>query len=275
MNAIFPEEQNIKHPDRSILTIYTGPEQFSFSLYNPEKTGSFLSGKLTGENRSDAFSVFKEAFFKHTFFTLPYRKVWIMNRTPSFTFVPRPFYKDKYKEDFIHFLFSDRQGIAMNSSVSSDGITVLYQLSEDIHRFMIRSFAKPEFIHYSTPLIKYFLKKSKRTNICRMIINLQENGLDIFCFSRETLLLGNYFPYKEASEALYYILFTWKQLQMNQLVDFLYITGEVVFKELLIEKLGLYLRNIYPLPMFSEIHFEGVELTGIPFELAALSVCEL
>ena len=274
MKTIFPEEQNIERPDRSILTIYTGPERFSFSLYDPEKTNSFLYKELIGENRSDdALSVFKEAFFKHTFFSLPYRKVWIMNRTPSFTFVPRSFYKDECREDFVRFLFSDRQGITLSSSVSSEEITVLYQLPEEIYRFMVRSFAKPEFVHYSTPVIKYFLKKSKKVDTCQMIVNLREKGVDIFCFLKETFILGNYFPCKGMSEALYYILFTWKQLQMNQLNDCLHITGDAVFKETLTEKLKLYLRNVYHLPLFSERHFGGVEAERIPLELAALSVC--
>jgi hypothetical protein len=275
MKTILMEDRTIEHPERSILTIYTGPEHFSFSLYNPEKTGSYFYKELIGENRSDAFSVFKNAFSRQTFFSLPYRRVWIMNRTPSFTFVPHPFYKDKYREDYIHFLFSDQQGIAMNSSVSTAGITVLYQLPEDVYRFMLRSFSNPEFIHYSTPMITYFLKKSKKLHSRQMIVNLREKGLDIFCFSENTFLLGNYFPCKGLPEALYYILFTWKQLQMNQLNDYLHISGDVAFKKALTDKLGIYLRNIYPLSIPPEIHFDGVKTDRIPFELAALSACEL
>ena len=274
METILTKDLNIEHPDRSILTIYTGPEHFSFSLYDPEKTGSYFYEELTGENQPDVFSVFKETFFKQAFFSLPYRKVWIMNRTPSFTYVPRSFYKDNYREDFVNFLFSDKQGITMNNSVSSDGITVLYQMPEEVYRFMLRSFSKPEFVHYSSPIIAYFLKKSKKANIRQMVVNLQEKGLDIFCFSKETFLLGNYFPCKGLSEALYYILFTWKQLQMNQLADCLHITGDATFKGLLIDKLKLYLRNIYRLSILPEIHFEGVEIDRIPFELIALSLCE-
>ena len=276
MKAIFPEDQNIKHPDRSILTIYTGPEHFSFSWYNPEEAGSYFYKELMSENHSDAFSIFKEAFFEQTFFSLPFRKVWIMTRTPHFLFIPHSFDKDKYREDFVHFLLSDdQQGITLTGSVASTGITVLYQMPEDIHHFMLRSFAKPEFIHYSAPLIAYFLRQNQKLNSRQMVVDLQEKGLDIFCFSRKTFLLGNYFPCKGLSDALYYILFTWKQLQMDQLNDCLHIVGDTVFKEELIGKLALYLQQIqYPV-IPSEIYFEGVNTDRIPFELALLSSCEL
>ena len=274
MKTIFPEEQNIKNPDRSILTIYTGEEHFSLSLYDPEKQGSFLYREISGEDQIDAFATFKEMFFNNSFLSLPFRKVWIMNRTPNFTFVPDSFYKDEYKEDFIQFLFSNQQGITLTDSVPSVGIKVLYQLPENLYRFMLRSFAKPKFVHFSTPLISYFIKNSKNVDARQMVVNLQEDGLDIFCFSKETFLIGNYFPCKGTQDALYYILFTWKQLKLNQLDDYLHITGNNAFKEELIDKLTLYFQQILFPDIATENCFEGIETDRIPFELAALSVCE-
>jgi len=276
MNSIYPGDRHVKYPDRSILTIYTGTEQFSFSLYDPKEPGSYFYCELFGEDESDAFSVFKEAFFNNPFFSLPFRKVWIMNRTPIFTFIPASLYKDNSKEEFLDFLFSERQGVTLSHTVSHTGINVLYQLPEDVYLFMIRSFPQPVFIHYSAPLIAYFWEKVKKAGVRRMVVNLQEKGLDIFCFSDESLLMGNYFPCSAGlSEAFYYILFSWKQLKFNQSNDYLHITGNTVFREELIYKLAPYLRHIYCLSIFPEIHFDEVETNRIPFELAALSSCEL
>ena len=275
MNASFPEARNIGHPDRSILTIYTGSEHFSFSLYDPGKMGSYFYRELNDEKRSDAFAYFKETFFEQPFFSLPFRKVLIMNRTPNFAFIPDTFYKTEYKEDFIQFLFPDKGGIILTDSVLPAKIRVLYQLPEEIYRFMLRSFSKPEFIHCSTPVVSYFIENSKNFSARQMVINLQENGLDIFCFSKDSFLLGNFFPCKDLWDALYYILFVWKQLQMNQLNDYLHITGNSAFKEELIDELALYLQQILLPKVSNEIYFEGIDTEHIPFELTALSVCEL
>ena len=275
MKIIFPENININYPDRLTLTIYTGEEHFSLSLHNPEEKGSYFYKELTGENQTDAFSAFKEAFFDNTFFSLPFRKVSIMNRTTLFIFIPNSIYEEKSREDFWQFLLPESHGITLNHIVSYTGINVLYQLPEDVYNFMIRSFPKPEFIHYSAPVITYFLDKVKNTGNRRMVVNLQEKGLDIFCFSGETFLLGNYFPCNGLSEVLYYILFTWKQLQFNQLNDYLHIAGEAVFKEELIGKLALYIQQIYNFTLPPANHFEGIETARIPIELAMLSLCEL
>ena len=272
MKAIFPDNKKIDNPERLILIIYTSPEHFSFSLYNPDETGSFFYKELTGEDQPDGFSVLKEAFSDNAFFSLPFRKVLIMYRTPVFTFIPNSIYEEESKGDFLKFQFPDKQGVNLNNVISYTGTSVLYQLPEEFYRLMVSSFVKPEFIHYSTPLITFFLEKAKNINNRRMVVNLQEKGLDIFCFSGETFLFGNYFKCNGLQEALYYILLIWKQLQFDQLNDYLHITGDAVFKRELIGKLTLYLKQIYKLAIPPANHFEGVETDLIPFELASLSL---
>ena len=275
MKTVFPESLNLAHPDRLILTIYTGTEHLSYSIYNPEETGSYFYNELSGEKPFDSLENFNESVFKHTFFSLPFLKVQILNRTPNFTFVPDSMYKDENKEDFFQLLFSEPKGLIMTDSLPSAGMKILHHLPENIHLFMKHLFSKQDFIHYSTPLISYFIKKRSMSGSRQMIVNLQEKGLDIFCFSRETLLMGNYFPTKNLQEALYYILFTWKQLQLNQLEDCIQIIGNSFFSEELIEQLTLYIQHIR-FPSFpSHICFKDVETERIPFELAALTVCEL
>jgi len=274
MKTVFKEGININHPDRTILTIYLGSEHFSFSFYDPQETGSFFYKELTIDDQNDFFSIIKEEFFDNTFFSLPFRKVWIMYRTPVFTFVPVLICQDTTQEDFMQYLFSEQKGKMLSHSISSSGIKVLFQMPETIYDFMNRSFTKPEFIHYSEPLIAFFLEKVK-DSACRMVVNLQEKGIDIFCFSKDKFLLGNYFPCNSPSEMAYYILFTWKQLQFNQLNDSLHFTGNSILKYELINMLKQYVQNIYNLSVFPEIHFEGVETEGTPFELTTLSSCGL
>jgi len=275
MNAILPDNKYIEKPDQKILTIYTGDKYLSFSLHNPAERGSFFFKELTEENQVDAFTVLKEAFLNNEFFALPFRKVLVMSHTPTFTYIPNSVYKGTNEEDFMQFLFTDHKGITLNHTISIAECKVLFKLTEDIYNFALRSFAKPEFIHYSEPLITFFLKNSKSFKNRRMIVNLKENGLDIFCFSRKTFLLGNYFKCNNIQEALYFILFTWKQLQFNQLDDSLYFWGDISFGDELKEKLKQYLQQVFPLEFPAANHFESVETSRIPIELAMLSVCGL
>jgi len=274
MSDIFLKNRNIDNPERLTLVIYNHPDHFSYSLYDPEKRGFSIFEQVYLENQPDGFSAFKEAFFGNDLFSLPFRKVLIMNRSPFFTFIPNSIYDDSYKEEYIRFLFIDHQGIALNQSIPSFGITILYHLSKEIYDFMNRSFQEPEFIHFSAPLITYFLSESKKLKCCQMIVNLQEKGIDIFCFSNDTLLLGNFFSCNDSHEALYYILFTWKQLKFNQLDDVLLIAGDTLYKDTLIEKIEPYIKQIQCLSVSPEFFFEGVDSAHFPFEIALIPLCE-
>ena len=275
MNVILLDDMKVENPEKFILTIYSGTEQLYFSLYNPKKIGSFYFKELPEEGQVDTLSVLKETLLNNDFFTLPFRKVLIMSRTSSFAFIPNVFYKEKNEENFMSFINSGKQGITMNHTITNIKSKVLFKLPEDTYNLSLRLFSNPIFIHYSEPFIKYLIGKSKNFKNRQMIVNLKEMGLDIFCFSKNTFLLGNYFQCKNIQEALYFILFTWKQLQFNQSDDALYISGETSFSNVLRDKLAIYLQQIYRLDFPSANHFEGIETSKIPIELAMLSVCGL
>jgi hypothetical protein len=275
MKINLPENIYLTHPERYILTIYICPDKYSFSLYDPEDNGSYFYGELDGDRQTDAFSTFKDSIFENEFFTLPFRKIKILNRTTVFTYVPETLYQEQHKKDYMDFLFSEETEKILSQSLPSAGIIILHQLPEEIHNFLVRIFTNPDFIHYSAPLIAYFSKRSKQVNAKEMIVNYQGKGADIFCFSEGGLLLGNHFPCDHVRDIVYYIFFVWKQLEFDQQEDFLYFTGDSVFKKELPEYLKPYIRNIHPVDIAPEAHFDQVDMQNIPLELAALSLCRL
>jgi hypothetical protein len=191
-----------------------------------------------------------------------------------FTYVPNAIYSDKYKAGFTKFVFSEKEEKMMAYSVPSAKLKILYPIPGDVYDFFARSFNEPEFIHHSAPLIAYFLSPDIKYTKQRMIVNAHPDGIDVLCFSRKSFLLGNHFPCEKSHDAVYYILYTWKQLKMNQFTDFLYITGERFQNEELIKKLRLYIQHVRPKPIPDKYWFEIVNTGDISFESAVFSLCE-
>jgi hypothetical protein len=269
MKIGIPDNINLHIPEKYIFTVYIHPERFSFSFHCPDEPGSYFFYKIDSTGQTDAFSVFKDLFFENDFFTYPFQKTCVLVFSPLFTYIPNEVYSEKYREDFIRFIFSEKKGKFMDHSVPSAKLRVLYPISETVYDFFIRSFNKPEFIHYSTPLITYFCSPDTKRKNRQMIVNVHEKGIDIFCFSEKLFLLGNHFPCEKYQDAVYYILYTWKQLKLNRFTDSLHITREYSQNEELIKKLQLYIQNIHPKKLPDEYQFEN-----IPFEMAIFSLCE-
>lgn len=272
MKIELPDNINLHVPERYILTIYVHPEKFSFSFHCPDDMESYFFYKIDSTEQKDAFSIFKDVFFENDFFAYPFQKTCILVFSSLFTYVPNAIYSDEYKEDFIKFIFSEKAEIFLDHLVPSAELRVLYPVSEDVYDFFVRSFNEPEFVHYSSPLISYFY--GRKVKQPQLIINAHEKGIDIFCFSQKSFLLGNHFPCEKLRDALYYILYTWKQLKLDRFTDLLFVAGDRSQNRELIDNLSLYIRHVRPKPLFDEYPFDIIEAKNIPFELAIFSLCE-
>jgi hypothetical protein len=269
MKINIPKKINPNDSGKYVLTVYVHPEKFSFSFHCPDEPASCFFYKVNPAEQSDAFTVFKDLFFENEFFTYPFQRTCILVFSPLFTYVPAVIYSDKYKADFIKFIFSEKEEKILDDSVSSAKLKILYPIAEDVYDFFIRSFNEPEFIHYSSPLIACFLPSDVKYKKQQMIVNAHPKGIDVLCFSQKSFLLGNHFPCEKFHDAVYYILYTWKQLKMNRFDDSLHVTGEHSQNEELIKKLRLHIQHVRPLPVTSEYRFEIINARDVPFELAS------
>ena len=272
MKIEIPENIDLSRSKQYILTIEVHPQQFSFSLYCPIENSSYFYYQLAKNEQKDAFSSFQDIFFDNAFFTLPFQKVFIINYSTVFTYVPTLIFEEKDKNEYLQFIFAENKGKILHQDLQRFGITILHEIPDEVYNFLQRSFVNPQFIHHTASLMSYFQEKGQLINGNWMVVNNKGDGVDIFCFSQNNLLLGNHFDCSSISDAIYYVLFIWKQLKMNQIKDFLYIAGN---KKELVEALQTHIHNIIPVNIIAIDHFEQIDTEVIPFEMASLSLCEI
>lgn len=275
MKIQLPEHIDSHTAKQYILTIEVHPSLFSFSLYSPVEDSSYFYHPLPANTRQSVFSVFREAFFDNEFFSWAYRKVFIINYTSAFTYIPAILFKEKDADSYMQSLLLEQEGKTLTQKMRSSEIVILHQMNEEAYRFLSRSFSGASFLHHSSVLITYFQDQGKMINGSRMIVNKRKDDLDILCFSRDGLLLVNHFHVTETADALYYILFIWKQFKFNQLKDFIFIGGDRISRKELMEEAGNYIRNLVPVNIVPDAHFSEIDTQVIPLEIAALSLCDI
>jgi hypothetical protein len=274
MQIEIPEYIDLSRAERYVLTIRIHPEEYSFALHNPDDSAAYFYCPLKKNRPVSPLRFFQDVYFDgaNDFFALPYRKIYIINYTPVFTYVPSLIFNDKDKGAYLDFLFMESRGKALHHRLQSPEITILHTLPDDVYEFVQRSFIDAKIIHHTAPLIAYFQARERIVDRNKIVINLQSADLDVVCFSRETFLLGNHFRCDDLMDAVYYILFIWKQMKFDQLNDYVHIAGDPALREGLMEKLKVYIRHILPAP---EVPVEQTGNRMIPFEMTCLSLCEL
>jgi hypothetical protein len=272
-----PENIDLTQAERYILTIRIHPEEYSFSLHNPVDSTAYFYCPLKRCKTVAALRFFQDMYFDegNEFFTLPYRKVYIVNYSPIFTYIPSLIFNNKDKSKYLDFLFMENEGKSLHHQLQSPEITILHTLPEKVYEFLQRSFIDAKIVHHTAPLIVYFQTRNKTVNRNKIVVNLQYPGLDVLCFSQETFLLGNHFQCNNRMDAVYYILFIWKQFKFDQLNDYVYIAGDAASQENLSEDLRKYIRNIVSAPVVYGQSSGVADGQVVPFEMDCLYQCEL
>ena len=271
-----PENINLSLLEKYILIFEISSEGYSFSIYNPVEDGSFFYHEIEKRIDKDVFSAFEDFCYENEFLMGTFRKIFVINNTPDFTFIPTNVFNEKKKEEFFQFNFSENENKILVQHLRKPELTILHGIQERVFDFFNRTFTDVQFVHHFSPLLSYFGERTRLGNAHRLIVNMQNKGLDIMYFAPSgDFIFANHFKYNHLNDAVYYIFFIWKQLNLNQLKDFVYIAGNSSLKPDLITQVQKYVRNVFPVNITPSEHFLGLLNERIPFELLSLTLCEL
>jgi hypothetical protein len=111
---------------------------------------------------------------------------------------------------------------------------------------------------------------------------VHERKIDIFCFQQNKFSFCNSFDAKHIRDAVYYLLYVWKQLQFDQLNDELHLVGDLFLndtvsaqqdRELLLSELRRFLQKVYVINPSAEFNRAQVTtLKNMPFDMQKLFV---
>ena len=155
------------------------------------------------------------------------------------------------------------------------GISLLSAADGSVASFVRRTFGTPVVLHPLAPLCEYFYRKSRVGNFAKVYAQLYDGYMEVVCFDKKGLLLANTFATPATDDAAYHLLNVWQQLGLNQQTDEVQIAGDAVARRELATLLRRYIRTVGPVIFPSQRHTIGSDAMQLPFDLTALSLCEL
>ena len=259
---------DLSRSEQYVLILEVRTEQFSFFLYNPDNPIERFFYRIPVDKRTPILSQIRDVFFDHSFFSYPFRKTLILNRTPVFAYIPNMLFEEKDKEAYMQFLFTTVNGKILHQTLLKPEITILHVLPDDLYSFLQRSFPEAAIVHHTAATIAWCQEKCPMVNGNRMVIYRQADGMDVLCFSRQQLLLSNHFRCTSTDDVVYYALFIYKQLKFSQLKDYIYLAGA---EKDLREILNKYVQNVVPVEEKAIEYNESANIREAPFEIVALA----
>lgn len=275
LNRLDKKVIDLDRSEKYILSLRLQPAGFSFSIHDPLTDGSFYYQQERFDPALPYYQSLERAVYDNDFLLSDYRKVYVLCATGRFTFVPQPFAGERSVEDYYRFCFPNQSDKVLVNRLIRNSAYNVFGIDAGIYGFLERTFGFPVFIHHLSPLCEFFQNKSQLGNFAKMYVQFQECGIDVLVFNKSGLQFANHFQGEQPVDLLYILLSVWQQLGLDQQKDELQFAGLSAARQGVVDLLKSYICNVVPVVFPPRIYELGKDTILAPFDLTALTLCEL
>ncbi len=254
---------------RKRLTIRIGRNSMSFSTmdtdcgvkYEPYtvKSGISMAANL------------REAFRNADLLAENFQRVQVMVDAPALM-VPVDLFEEGNKEVLYQHAFPNRPGEAVLYNVLPDlSCVAVFSVNKDLKTVIDDHFGDVRFFCAASPVWRHLHQRSFTGVRNKLYGYFHDQELEIFSFNQNRFKYCNSFEVSHAHDALYFLLYVWKQLQLKPEHDEMHIAGDIPEKEWMLSELRRYLQRAYAINPTGEFNRAPVtQIKGIPYDLMTL-----
>lgn len=234
--------------NQHILSIRFSADGFYFALLNPkakEISDSSIHHLYKVDESLSFTANLKHAIDELEWLNYQYKAVSIVIATSRFTLVPLDFFEDEQVETIFYHNFHhvDNELVEFNILQKSN-VVVLYGLDKALLTLLYKQFPEAQVKAQATSLIEHLTLQNYHVNQKQLLCVIGRDNITIAAMEHHNIIYCNSFNCHHITDRLYYILYSWKQLGMNQLSDELLLADNISEADALKHELGHYISNI-------------------------------
>ena len=252
---------NSKNTDNYIMTIQYSLDGLSFVVFDTAEN-KFIALKHyhTTEKNISLETLLLELQEKESLNFDEFKNVNILIDNNNNTFVPKDYFQEETKEDYLS-LLNIKHSNVLTDDIAEHNIMNVYSY-DDKFNFLNDNI---KVYHSSSILIKKLLKEfSGRNPETRAFVNVKNNSYELIIINNDKLVFHNYFNFNTKEDFLYFILFTFDQLNIDNESIPLYFLGFIEEKSPVVELCSRYIRNIRFFNRDNDFNYIN-ELNSVPY----------
>lgn len=252
---------NSKNTDNYIMTIQHSLDGLSFVVFDTAEN-KFIALKHyhTTEKNISLETLLLELQEKESLNFDEFKNVNILIDNNNNTFVPKDYFQEETKEDYLS-LLNIKHSNVLTDDIAEHNIVNVYSYDYKLN-FLNNNI---KVYHSSSILIKKLLKEfSGRNPETRAFVNVKNNSYELIIINNDKLVFHNYFNFNTKEDFLYFILFTFDQLNIDNESIPLYFMGFIEEKSTLVELCSRYIRNIRFFNRDNDFSYIN-ELNSVPY----------
>lgn len=188
-----------------------------------------------------------------------YKQVNVLVADSRYTLVPLELFEDEqaatlfYQNHTAH----DNELILYNVLRRSN-IVVLFAMNKSAHNYLCELYPHVRFYAQASAFIEHFALESRQSTNRKLYAHIQKERVDLFVYDRNRLLMNNSFGCKHTSDRVYYLLYVWKTLELDQELDELHLCGPLPGQDDLLNQLRNYIRQVSIMNPSINLDFQAI-----------------
>ena len=218
------------------------------------------------------------ANLREAFRTIPlladsYQRVMIMVDAPVLM-VPVDLYQEQDKEMlYSHSYPSHKQNLVLSNVLPDLNSVALFDINRDQKVVIDDHYPQAQYVCCMVPVWRHLHQRSFTGIRSKLFGYFHDQRLEVFSFQQNRFKFCNSFDAQHMHDSLYFLLYVWRQLNLQQEHDELHLAGDIPEKEQLLDELRKYLKRAYIINPTADFNRSPVtQIDGITYDLMTLIV---
>jgi hypothetical protein len=242
---LFDETLDINSTENYELSVQVSPEGLSYCLLDTIRNKYVLLRSFEAEdNNYFNGSKIDELITKDDFLIKKYKKTNILMPSRKFTLIPSQLYDPGKKDEYFLFNHINEDGSLLLSNKTFDpDAFIIFSVVKSIYDVLTGRYPGVLPFHHTKPLLSHIAHCRKSVNGNYIHLHVEKEFFNLLIFNQEILKFCNSFNYRNINDILYYVLNTFKNLEIKQ-EETIHLSGQTEKYDDLSSAFSVYVRNL-------------------------------
>ena len=199
------------------------------------------------------------------------KRALVMVDAPILLMPVEQFEEENMSALYHHSFPSEEQDVVLYNVLPDLNAVSVFSIAKDLTTVLSDNFDDVKFTTAMSPVWRHLHKRSFTGMRSKLYGYFHDQKLEVFSFYQNRFKFYNQFGTNRAHDALYFLLYVWKQLALSAEHDELYVLGDIPDAEWLVSELKRYVKTacvINPSADFNRA--PATQVKGMPYDLMAL-----
>lgn len=258
--------QNIRQ--RLTIRIGRGSLAFSTILAGSDGDMNVVYEPYTVKSGISIAANLREAFKTASLLASGYQSVNVMADSHALMIPLEHYSEEDISMLYNHSFPSDENRVVLPCVLPTLNAVAAFAINKDLKMVVDDHYSNAKYTCLGAPVWKHLHQRSYTGARRKLYGYFHDKRLEVFSFAQNRFKFYNSFDTSLPHDALYFLLYVWKQLQLSPDNDELHIVGEISDKDTVMDELRRYVQRVYTINPSGDFNRAPVtQIKGMPYDL--------